>query len=151
MSDKKELKLQILDLIDRNSEGEYWDFKSEYTRSRVDFLHDVICMANNQYDHDSYLIYGVKEVDNHLLVTGVENDKNRMRLSDIRQILKDKKFACEYRPEIAVETIIVNSHDIDVIIVKKSINTPYYLTQSYFDDQKQKQIQIGRASCRERV
>lgn len=140
MIEMKEFEVQISELINKNSEGEFWDFKSKYTNSNVDFLHDIICMSNNQCNHDSYLIYGVSEVGNNLVVLGIENDQNRKRLSDVRQLLKDKKFACENRPEIAMETLVINSHEIDVIVVRKSIHTPYYLIESYKDDSKQKQI-----------
>ena len=42
-----DLKNEILELIERHTEGEYWDFKQQWHSNNVDLIHDIICMANS--------------------------------------------------------------------------------------------------------
>lgn len=60
---------KIIALINLKQEGSYWDFKKEWYKSdnkgKQDLLHDIICMSNNLYSRDSYIIIGVNEEDNY--------------------------------------------------------------------------------------
>ena len=42
-----ELQKLVESLIDRASEGSYWDFKQSWHSDNADLLKDIICMANN--------------------------------------------------------------------------------------------------------
>lgn len=119
----------ILSLIQLNHEGSYWDFKKKWHENTADLLHDIICMANNLENRDAYIIIGVSETDNELEITGVpeENRKNQQNLIDF---LKDKKFAGGIRPSVYVKTIYYPK-EIDVIIIKNSTNTPFYLVEQF--------------------
>ena len=46
-------------LIEKKSEGEYWDFKQQDHANKSDLLHDILCLANNPARRDAYLIFGV--------------------------------------------------------------------------------------------
>lgn len=120
---------EIVSLIDLNYEGSYWDFKQKWHENTADLLHDIICMANNLENRDAYIIIGVSETDNGLEVTGVpdENRKNQQNLIDF---LKNKKFAGGIRPTVYVSTIYCPK-EIDVIVVKNSTNTPFYLSEQF--------------------
>lgn len=48
--DAVSLEDEIIRLLALGYEGEYWDFKSDYTDLKEDKLIDVICMANNICD-----------------------------------------------------------------------------------------------------
>lgn len=122
---------EITSLIDIGTEGGHWDFKQQWHENNADLLHDIICMANNLENLDAYIIIGVTEDTENAttIVTGVpaENRKNQQNLIDF---LKDKKFAGGLRPTVYVQTIFCPS-EIDVVIVKNSTNTPYYLIEQF--------------------
>ena len=119
----------ILSLIQLNHEGSYWDFKKKWHENTADLLHDIICMANNLENRDAYIIIGVSETDDRLEITGVPegNRKNQQNLIDF---LKDKKFAGGIRPSVYIKTIY-SPKEIDVIIIKNSNNTPFYLVEQF--------------------
>lgn len=122
----------IQKLISLKQEGSYWDFKKEwYTgEKKSDLLHDIICMANNLDNKDAYIIIGIDE-ENNYSVSSIVNDENRKNTQMLVDFLRDKKFSGGIRPVINVETIILGDGEIDVIVVKNTYNTPYYLSEKY--------------------
>ena len=122
---------EIAYLIDLKAEGGDWDYKSVWHEKRNDLLHDIICMANNLENRDGYIIIGVD--DNGKICGGLESDKNRKNQQGLIDFLKDKKFAGDIRPVVYVRTLEVDGKDIDVIIIKNSKCTPYYLNDSFQD------------------
>ena len=117
---------EIQNLIALGTEGNYWDFKEKWHSNNGDILHDIICMANNLVNCDAYIIIGVS---NNGTIVGVLDDdrKNQQNLIDF---LKDKKFAGDIRPTVYVQTLDLEKQ-VDVIIIKNTTYTPYYLTESY--------------------
>ncbi|WP_025115373.1 AlbA family DNA-binding domain-containing protein [Lysinibacillus fusiformis] len=122
----------IQKLISLKQEGAYWDFKREWYSSekKSDLLHDIICMANNLDNRDAYIIIGIDE-ENKYKVSSVVNDENRKNTQMLVDFLRDKKFSGGIRPIVYVETIYVNDGEIDVIVIKNTFNTPYYLSEKY--------------------
>ena len=127
MIDKENLANDIINLIDSQREGAYWDFKQQwYSKEKSsDMLHDIICMANNLENRDAYIIIGV--TDNFALCD-VENDQHRRTTQNLTDFLKSKKFAGDFRPTVEVRSITVNEVLLDVICVKNNAYVPYYLT-----------------------
>ncbi|MBR7033817.1 MAG: ATP-binding protein [Clostridia bacterium] len=121
---------KIVRLISHGQEGDYWDFKKEWYKSKTDLLHDIICMANNLSNRDAYIIIGVDE-ENNYRIASVENDSNRKNTQRIVDFLKDKKFAGGVRPIVYVETIKLSEGIIDVVVIENSNNTPFYLTDQF--------------------
>jgi len=121
---------EIRRLISLRPEGEYWDFKKEWYQNKSDFLHDIICMANNLSNHDGLIIIGVDEETDYS-ICDVTNDTNRRRTQDIVAFLREKKFAGGIRPTVYVQPLFLRKNEIDVIIIKNDRNTPYYLTEQY--------------------
>lgn len=121
---------EIRRLISLRQEGEYWDFKKEWYQNKSDFLHDIICMANNLSNHDGLIIIGVDEETDYS-ICDVTNDTNRRRTQDIVAFLREKKFAGGIRPTVYVQPLFLRKNEIDVIIIKNDRNTPYYLTEQY--------------------
>ena len=117
----------IRNLINLKTEGSYWDFKQEWHSNNADLLHDIICMANNLDDCDAYIIIGVTNDGDVCGVTDI-NRKNQQNLIDF---IKDIKFAGGIRPIIYVQGVYINNNDIDVIIIKNTANTPYFLDEPY--------------------
>jgi len=126
--DSIELNEIVEHLIGLGHEGDYWDFKEEWHDNNADLLHDIICMANNLVNRDAYIIIGVE--DKTFNVKGVPQ-KNKKNQQDLIDFLKGKKFAGSVRPTIYVKTIVVTDKSIDVIIIKNTSTTPYYLMESY--------------------
>lgn len=111
-------------------EGTAWDFKRQWHTDKAELLFDIICMSNLVEHEDGLIIIGIDEEQDYS-VCGVEDDPNRRRTQDIVCLLRDKKFAFGIRPIVYVETVALEGHQVDVIVVKDSVNTPFYLTENY--------------------
>lgn len=122
-----ELLNEIIDLVKLRQEGGYWDFKREWHKNNTELLFDIICMANNLEDRDAYIIIGVDEEEKEYSFVDVLNDENRKNTQQIVDFLSAKKFVSG-KPTVYVETLIIEDYNVDVIVIKNSTNTPYYLT-----------------------
>ena len=122
-----------MNLRNLGREGGYWDFKKEYHKNKAELLMDIICMANNQEDRDAYIIFGIE--DKTMEVIGVENDPNRKDLNQLSQFISGKYFSI-YTPEIDLQTIEIEGHQIDVLIIYNTNHTPYYLERDVKDQKK---------------
>ena len=120
---------EIENLINFKTEGDYWDFKSEWHCNNADLLHDIICMANNLVDRDCYIIFGVS---NNGEIIGVANG-NRKKQQNVIDFLREKQFAGDNRPTVYVQTLSIAEKEIDVLIIKNRIYTPYYLSEKFQD------------------
>lgn len=120
---------EIIDLINLKKEGSYWDFKQQwYDKAHLeDLLHDIICMANNLEDRNAYIIIGV---NNNFETLGIKEDQNRKNTHNLTDFLRDKPFAGNIRPLVEVLPIQVDEKTLDVIVIKQSSNTPFYLINS---------------------
>ncbi len=124
------IKQRVQECIALRYEGNSWDFKREWYQHNHCLLHDIICMANLGSDEDGIIIIGVDE-ENGYQIHDVINDTNRKNTQKLVDFLKDKSFASGIRPEVRVESIEIDEKTIDVIVVKNTNNTPYYLTKDF--------------------
>lgn len=122
-------KIEIINLIESKREGDYWDFKQKHHKNKDDLLHDIICMANNRSDKDGYIIFGVE--DKTFNIVGVSQDENRKNQQQVIDFLKDKKFVSGIRPTVELKTLEIKGQEIDVLIIKNTTDTPYYLVESF--------------------
>lgn len=122
----------IRELISLKQEGPYWDFKREWYSQdkKVDLLHDIICMANNLENRDAYIVIGVDEERDYSLMN-VKLDVNRKNTQKIVDFLRDKKFAGGVRPVVYVQEVELSGTGIDVIVIKNSYETPFYLIENF--------------------
>lgn len=123
---------EIRKIIRLKQEGGYWDFKREWYSQdkKADLLHDIICMANNLENRDAYIIIGVDEENDYSLVD-VTTDVNRKNTQKMVDFLRDKKFAGGVRPIVYVQEVKLSGRAIDVIVIKNSYETPFYLTDNF--------------------
>lgn len=128
---KKDLTLEIIELLEAQREDDWWDFKLMHHHDKAALVHDIICMANNRPRRDSYIIFGIE--DKTFKVIGVERDANRRNQQVITNILRSVNFAGGVRPRIELQTIILEEHEIDVLVIKDSFNVPYFLDKEYRD------------------
>lgn len=110
-------------LLDLKKEGVYWDFKQEHHKNNVDFIHDVICLANAKHDGDRYLIFGV---DDNGTIIELSNLKKQ---ADIIDTLRNVHFADDIFPDITLEDIRIEEKNMQVLIIKDTSNKPYYLRE----------------------
>jgi|LSQX01.3.fsa_nt_gb hypothetical protein len=117
-------------LISLKQEGGYWDFKREWHKNNNDLLHDIICMANNLINRDTYIIIDVDE-NADCSVCDVSSDPNRKTTQNITDFLKDKRFAGDFRPMVKVETLSISDTTLDIIVIENSNMTPFFLSADY--------------------
>ena len=120
---------EIKSLIELHTEGVYWDFKRQWYKNNSDLLHDIICMANSPANRNCYIIIGVED-GTHILC-GVSNEKRKNQQNVIDLLRQKPEWAGGYIPEVYVKTITVSEKEIDVVIIKQSDNTPFYLLEDY--------------------
>ena len=127
-----QLQQEIEILRGLKQEGEYWDFKKQwYEKSKkTDLLHDIICMANNLANRDAYIIIGIDE-EQEYNACDVTKDPNRRSTQDMVVFLRDKKFAGGIRPIVVVDSVQISNMTIDVLIIKNSNYTPFFLTEHF--------------------
>ncbi len=131
--ENKTLVDEVKELIALQAEGDYWDFKQQWHDKNSDLLHDIICMANNLANRDAYIILGVADKsEDGVEVVGV-SDRNRKNQQNLIDFLKDKSFAGGIRPTVYVRTVNYCGKKLDVIIIKNSTRTPFYLSKPYGD------------------
>lgn len=127
-----DLKNEILELIERHTEGEYWDFKQQWHSNNADLIHDIICMANSLANRDCYIIIGVEDETYNVL--GVSSEKRKNQQNVIDMLRQKPSWAGGYIPEVYVKTISIKNKEIDVVIIKQSNNTPFYLLKDYTNE-----------------
>ena len=131
MNNNEELVELVEELIRTGREDDWWDFKECFHEDKATLLHDIICLANNRADRDAYLIFGVR--DKTFDIIGIENDSHRKNQQNIVDFLSTKNFAGQVRPRVEVRTVLLERHEVDVFIIKNSVDVPYYLTEDYTD------------------
>ena len=126
---QSELENIIKELLSKGYEGGYWDYKEDYTSCKEDKLIDIICMANNIEGRDAYLIYGA---DDNGIVKGIETTTEpRYTTKMVTDFLRTKPFAGQYVPKVSVQVLKIDGHELDILIVHNTRNTPYYLTDKF--------------------
>lgn len=116
---------EIIKLISRKVEGDYWDYKQEWHGDNERLLLDILCFANTVHNKDCYLIIGV--ADNGDIIGLTENSPNRKNQAAVIDLLSNSMFAGDFVPEVSVETILISKKEIDILTVFNSYNVPFYL------------------------
>lgn len=130
----QQLEFIIRDLISKNREGSFWDFKSEPHDNNASLLHDILCLANSLHKGDKYFIIGIEESQEGTLVKGLaQNQTNRKKQSNYIDFLRGKVFSGGIRPEIELQTLKIEGNEIDVLIILDRPFKPYTLTEDYKD------------------
>lgn len=120
------IKKLIQKLINRGYEGDYWDYKQEWHNNIKDLIKDIICFANTPHNENCYIIFGVDDTGK---IVGMS--EKRRKQSDIIDALDNLAFVGDIRPEISLDTVIIDDTEIDVLTVYNVERTPVYLKQKY--------------------
>jgi hypothetical protein len=114
---------KIRKLIDKQVEGEYWDFKQEWHKENERLIHDILCFANTIHNEDCYIIVGVSDDGE---VVGV-CEENRVKQAGLLDLLSNCSFAGDNVPEVRLNTFLISEKEIDVITIYNSFNVPFFL------------------------
>lgn len=139
----QEINRIVQDLLQRGYEGTYWDYKEDYTDCKEDKLIDIICMANNIDGRDAYLIYGANDDG---IVTGIEDTTHtRYTTKSVTEFLRSKPFAGGYVPKVSVQIVEIENHELDVLIIHSTRNTPYFLANNFSQSHDRKKHLVAGA------
>ena len=122
--------LELTDLvklcISRGHEGDFWDFKQEWHKDMPALIKDIICFVNTVHSENCYLIFGISD---DCRVVGMK--QSRYELANIIDALSKLEFATIDVPEITLDTIVLDSIEVDVLTILNTDNTPIYLRKPY--------------------
>lgn len=124
---------KIKNLIDSGREGLGWDFKQQFHDNNASLVHDIICLANSEYDGDRYIIFGVSD---EFKVVGITNDKPVRKQAEIVDLLRNIHFAENNTPEIQLEHLHIEDKEIAVLSISNTRYRPYYLSRDYIVGKK---------------
>ena len=124
------LEQRVLQCIASKHEEEAWDFKKSWHTKKCDLLHDIICMSNLLVEDDGLIIIGCDEEHDYQLCD-VSGNSDRKNTAELVVFLRDKQFAAGMRPFAWVHTMSVDRITFDVIVVKNTRNTPFYLAEKF--------------------
>jgi len=139
-----DLETNIRRLIDSKREDDYWDFKEDPHDNNAELLLDILCLANSLHKGDRFLIFGVTDPKEGTKIKGLtQNQRNRKTQAQYIDFLRSKPFAGDCRPEIELQTLILDNLEIDVLIIFNNPLKPYYLTEDYkFKPQNNKETVV---------
>ena len=122
--------LELTDLvklcISRGHEGDFWDFKQEWHKDMPALIKDIICFVNTVHSENCYLIFGISD---DCRVVGMK--QSRYELANIIDALSKLEFATIDVPEITLDTIVLDSIEVDVLTILNTDKTPIYLRKPY--------------------
>ena len=129
MTDRHTLARIVKDLIARNAEGVYWDFKRKHHADKGDLIHDVLCLANAEHDGPRFLIFGVDNADFSL--HGIDPSDGRRTQADITGLFRDNagKFFQSRFPTFHLREIEMNGTPVEVLVIEDEPKKPYYLVE----------------------
>ena len=134
MSDDQLLAQIVENLIERRSEGVYWDFKEKHHSSdaRGDLVHDVLCLANADHDGPRFLVFGVRDSD--YSVCSIDASEEKKDSGGHRGTLS--RYCRQVLPvEIFRHSIFKRSKSTEgmsmVLVIEDEPKKPYYLAESY--------------------
>lgn len=122
----EQFSLVIKQIIDIERESSFLDYKKEIHNNNAELIKDLISLANNIEEKDGLLIFGVKDKE----LFGVNQVKFEEFIVGLLEGNR-KKFASQKIPKIYIRTTVLSGKKLEIIIVKNSINTPFYLIEEY--------------------
>lgn len=127
--DSQRLAQIVTGLVERGSEGVYWDFKLTHQREKWKLVHDVLCLANADHDGPRFLVFGVKDEDFSL--HSIEQDAGRRTQADIATLFRDnaRKFFQSRFPTFHLWEVHIRGRFVDVLVIEDEPRKPYYLVE----------------------
>lgn len=123
---------EVINLIEKQVEGEYWDFKEEWYGDKLaDLVHDILCLVNSTHCGNKYIIIGVANNGKIKGVLGKGVDrKKRMTQSNLMDLLSELAFS-PIDPSLSLVSFKYKRKTLDVIVISDSDKIPIVLTKQY--------------------
>lgn len=119
----------VSDLLATQREGQHWDFKELHHEKGASLVHDIVCLANTEHTGDRFILFGIQ--DGTYRVTGVEGSSCRRTQADIVDLLRRVPFTRGRRPEVSLHTLMVEGHQVDLLVIYNRPFKPYQLEKEY--------------------
>lgn len=119
-----ESELEGVDWLLDQPESERLDFKREFHGNNVEFLHDVLCLANAYSERPRYLVFGIN--DEHVVV-GIEADPRRRKNAEIQNLLRTANL--NRIPTVRLLDLVHGKHDVSVLKIANRPDKPFFLTK----------------------
>lgn len=103
------------------------EVKKEANEEFQELIKDIICFSNVAHYRDCYLIFGVTD---DFEIVGIE-ESNRLEQSRIEDVFSSMSFANSVRPEIDIDSIVLDEKEIQVLTIYNTELTPIYLEEPY--------------------
>ena len=131
ISQHDNLATTVLNLIQRKSEGEYWDFKRQHHDNNAELIHDVLCLANAGHEGQRYLIFGVDDSSHEL--QSITETAGRKSQADIVSLFRDNahKFFQTRTPNLYMTEVQFGEKSLDVLVIEDGHHKPYHLVEDY--------------------
>ena len=131
MTELNTLQETVEDLINRRTEGTYWDFKRCHHNNKANLIHDVLCLANAKHSGRRFLIFGVDDKDFSL--RPISADSGRRTQADIADLFRGNvnKFFQSRFPEFYLTEITIDGVLLDVLVIENTPHKPYYLIERF--------------------
>ena len=140
--------MDLLDLIKHENESTYLDYKkSQYTKNNyVDFLKDIMSMANADFDGEKYIVTGIKiKTDRSKDIIGIKKD-DFIDAATYQQIIIeniDSDLHIEYYP------INYENKLLGIFKINRSDDKPYMMKKDFYTLRKGDSfIRKGEHQCR---
>lgn len=142
-------KSKLMELIAK-PEDEYHDFKEVWydQHKKDELVKDIFSFVNTLHYEDCYLIIGVENTHHHIV--GVENDNdNRLNTQKLTDFMHSLPIANDHVPKVIVESLNVDKHIVDVVVIKNTSDVPVYLSKSKHIKGTKHPIHAGQIFTRE--
>lgn len=112
-------------------EDDHHDFKEHWYHKgqKSEMIKDIFSFINTAHGDNCYLILGVS--DDHQ-ITGVEDDKiNRLNQQQLLDFIRRLPISGEFVPNIKIDTMKINDHEIDIIEIIDTKNVPCFFSRRW--------------------
>lgn len=119
----------IIKLIN-TPEDERHDFKQEWYKKeqKSEMVRDIFSFVNTVHNETCYLILGVSDQQT---IIGVEKDPNRKNQQNMIDFISHLPIANDNIPKVYVQSMELEGHKIDIIVIPNTNNVPVYLSSKY--------------------
>jgi len=139
--------IMIEKFIQIGRETIFLDFKQtiSFDYDKIDLIRDIIAFANNDYEGDKFIVYGIKEKEGNLDIVGLDNI-DFGDAAEYQSLLSEK-----VEPHIEIDFIKEKYKEKDFLILKIKAETnlrPFMVKNKYSYNESKKQLSVGEAWIR---
>lgn len=113
--------------------------QEEQKKKKVDFLHDILCMANSYFPDDRYIVFGIK--DSGEIVGVSEEAFQKIQESQIIDLMRNAGLNKPLYNYVKLQKLSYGEKKLLVLRIKNVPQKPFFLEKDY--GCKQKIIRAG--------